>query len=379
MSLPRKHNLEQLKRLRKITKGHDIGDIVKNGEKKKEDKMPNSYWMDNPFDRNIDTYESFVNKNKVKSIKENLDFEDESFIIWENYLSQNEDFVNKNQMNIELIVNDIIEQNKYKDGIDLMKDEFYGLVEDHFNMEFVDESVFNRGKGPGNNDYFSNNFKRVLNTQISPSTLQIGKYVKVGKIQGYIDSVDNDYVYISSIKGDNVKEKIPFKKFLKEIEKEGIITENSGLPSEFWMDDDVETIDDFEDIEVDDFEDIDVDIKRISTPKHPKRITQTPKKPNKYPNDLPGRRINPKYGTEDNPMGVSNENIYNHEFKTVQCDDCGQMVEDTYKAKVAHIYNKHFNKPEMDGVVPSKIDLPYGSWPQGGKKTKELVNKYFPQ
>lgn len=350
MPLPTKHNLEQIKRLRDMTRGKDIGDIVEKGEKKKEGDMPNAYWIDNPLDRVVDTYESFIkNDNKLKM----------------------------------------------EDVKDILK-----------------ESVYNRGKGPGNDDYFMNSFKQILTSQISPSILQIGKYVNVGNIEGYIDSVDNNYVYISSTKGDGVKEKVSFKDFLKKIKLEGKINENSGFPSEYWTtnperygendDPDVETIEIDPETEEDGDdegyqetrEDDDDDEGYQETQKNDddddeddedeEEVEVNPNEEEEEVQVQPGESediggVGVLFGTEDNPRGVIKENIYNNDFKGVVCDDCGEVVEDTYRAKVAHIYNKHFNKPEMDGSVPQKTNFPGAlSWPQGGRETLKLVRKYFP-
>lgn len=423
MSLPRKHNLEQLRKLRKITKGQDIGDIVAKGEKKKEGNMPNAYWIDNPIDRNVDTYENFIKKdNKVqtKAIKESLNLEEDAFIIWENYLIQNEDFINDNSMDYEIIIDDIIKQNEYKEGIEEMRDLFNDIIQNHFDMELVEESVANKGKGPGNDSFFSNSFKQILTTQISPSILQIGKQVKVGKIEGIINSVDNEFVYITPLDGGE-PEKISFKKFMKTLKESGVINEKSGLPSEYWMEygeplpmpeieEDEEVIveplppeevqEEGEEVQIqreeettqpeeDELEDfLDTKIRRIGKPRGPggppRRIrtrpdkSQSPREIPKYPTDPPRRGS--VYGTEDDPMGLRhNENIYTNDFKGVKCDDCGQMVDDTYKAKIAHIYNKHFNKPEMDGQVPVKKYSYDTTWPQGGGEAQKLVWIYFPK
>ena len=91
MALPRKHNLEQMKRLRQLSKG-DIGDVVAKGQKKKESEMANSYWIDNPLDRSIDTYESFIKKDNKQTPKsmmtEELNWDENALIIWENYVHE---------------------------------------------------------------------------------------------------------------------------------------------------------------------------------------------------------------------------------------------------------------------------------------------------
>jgi len=413
MALPRKHNLEQMKRLRQLSKG-DIGDVVAKGQKKKESGMANSYWIDNPLDRTIDTYESFIKKdNKLKPkamMKEELTWEEDALIMWENYLNQNEDFVKKNFMNTDLIIQDIVNNYSHKDGIDKMSEEFEILLDNYLNLELT-ESVHNKGMGPGNTSFYHNNSKQVLTPQLSIDLLQIGKFVKVGKIEGYINSLDEENVYISTIDGVGKIEKVPFKKFLKQIKDDGKINENSGLPSEFWTEEDGDVLvaepevqeeqaqelqreeeeeyevqkeyteeerEEEEEYEVQsefdvDFDDMD-DIRRTK-PRLPK--PPRPRQPSPTERNIVDRPINPIRGTEDNPTGVQ-ENVYTNDYKTVKCDDCGQLVEDTYKGKVGHIYNKHFNKSEMDGAVPQKVDSYDTTWPQGGKQVQKLILTYFP-
>ena len=64
-SLLRDNSKRQMKELNKTIKkaGGDIQDIVRRSEKTKEDKMPNAYYMDNPFDtkrKSIQTWEEFT-------------------------------------------------------------------------------------------------------------------------------------------------------------------------------------------------------------------------------------------------------------------------------------------------------------------------------
>jgi hypothetical protein len=79
-SLPRQSTVDQLKRIRKEIKKHqrmksgpknfidggDIGDKVNNDMKKH--KMSNSIRTDNPIDRHIDSYESFIKHDSKKSL-----------------------------------------------------------------------------------------------------------------------------------------------------------------------------------------------------------------------------------------------------------------------------------------------------------------------
>jgi len=71
-----------------------------------------------------------------------------------------------------------------------------------------------------------------------------------------------------------------------------------------------------------------------------------------------------------------NENIFKNDFKGVKCNFCGQIVDDKYSSKISHIYNKHFNKPSMDGYVPVKTHIG-NNIPQGGIKTYQLIKLYF--
>lgn len=68
MSLMRKSSMNQLKRIRKIVNqsGGDIGDKTNT---KAEMKMPNSLWIDNPADRDIDTIDQHI-KLEVESFSE---------------------------------------------------------------------------------------------------------------------------------------------------------------------------------------------------------------------------------------------------------------------------------------------------------------------
>lgn len=62
--LLRKDTKKRMENLYKTIKksGGDIGEKVRKSEKSKEDKMPNSFYMDNPFgsNRKIDTWENFM-------------------------------------------------------------------------------------------------------------------------------------------------------------------------------------------------------------------------------------------------------------------------------------------------------------------------------
>jgi hypothetical protein len=59
-ALPRESSVKQLKKLRKLTKGIDIGDRVPNLKK----QGANIHYFQNPIDTGIESYEDFEKKNK---------------------------------------------------------------------------------------------------------------------------------------------------------------------------------------------------------------------------------------------------------------------------------------------------------------------------
>jgi len=427
MALPRKHNLEQLKKLRLITKNNDIGDKINHNNK----KYPNGYVIDNPFDRKIDTYESFIKSDNKIKITESTTFEEDALIIWENYYINNFDIINNNHDNIDYIVNDIIEKNQYKENIEFMKDDLYNIISNYMDIEYVSESVYNRGVGPTNNSLFiTPTPKQSLTTSISTDSFNVGKYINVGKIKGFIDSIDNKYLYISE--EGTEKKKVLITDYIKELSKVKTINEKSGLYSEYWDElekpsnkmsnyhREVDVIDNDEMIDNDGYDirydneitdidndydnemtDIDNDyddeitdkdfdnemteldndimtnnIRRFPNPRRysPGRINRKSNDvPNNIPYEMPIRRKSMRYDSDN-----VQENIYINDTKKIMCNDCGQMVMDDYKSKVSHIYNKHFNKPEMDGAVPYKdYTNSLVSWPQGGKQVQKLIRKYF--
>jgi hypothetical protein len=59
-SLPRQHTVDQLKRLRKLTKGTDIGDRISDMNK----EGANIQYIQNPIDTGIESYEDYEKANK---------------------------------------------------------------------------------------------------------------------------------------------------------------------------------------------------------------------------------------------------------------------------------------------------------------------------
>lgn len=137
---------------------------------------------------------------------------------------------------------------------------------------FVKESVENKGKGPGNQDLMpSAPKKQTINRSIpTMDFLRIGKHIKTNKIDGFIDSVQNENIYISDrITGEITKYSL--KEILKEITKPKKI--NEGLEqrinqvqtidtdeNEITHEDQIDNIDDDEDDEVVDIDELDEDV-----------------------------------------------------------------------------------------------------------------------
>ena len=59
-SLPRQHTVDQLKMVRKLSKGTDIGDRISNMNK----QGANIQYIHNPIDSGIESYEDYEKKNK---------------------------------------------------------------------------------------------------------------------------------------------------------------------------------------------------------------------------------------------------------------------------------------------------------------------------
>jgi hypothetical protein len=97
---------------------------------------------------------------------------------------------------------------------------------------FVGESVENRGKGPGNSDLLPNTpFKQKLNrSDQTMDLLRIGKHIFTGKIDGFIESVQNDGIYITDRQSGETRV-YTLKEVLKEISKTKS-QENKNIPIE---------------------------------------------------------------------------------------------------------------------------------------------------
>jgi hypothetical protein len=85
---------------------------------------------------------------------------------------------------------------------------------------FIGESVENKGKGPGNNDLFpSTPFKQTLNRpNQTMDFLRVGKHILTSKIDGFIDSVQNENIFITDRLTGEIK-KYTLKEVLREMTK----------------------------------------------------------------------------------------------------------------------------------------------------------------
>ena len=63
-ALPRKRSVDQLKRLRKLTKGTDIGDKISDMNK----QGANIHYIHNPVDAGIESYEDYMGTAKPHKI-----------------------------------------------------------------------------------------------------------------------------------------------------------------------------------------------------------------------------------------------------------------------------------------------------------------------
>ena len=63
-ALPRKQTVDQWKRLRKLTKGTDIGDKISNMNK----QGANIQYIHNPVDTGIESYEDYISDAKPQKV-----------------------------------------------------------------------------------------------------------------------------------------------------------------------------------------------------------------------------------------------------------------------------------------------------------------------
>lgn len=109
-ALPRKRSVDQLKKLRKLTKGIDIGDRVPDLKK----QGANIHLYQNPIDTGIESYEDFEKKNKKFVPSWNL----------------------KNKLSP---FNESVESDDYSDEIQIIKNVLIDLKDEY---EYIDGEIF---------------------------------------------------------------------------------------------------------------------------------------------------------------------------------------------------------------------------------------------
>jgi len=84
--------------------------------------------------------------------------------------------------------------------------------------KFVKESVENKGKGPGNQDLFNSAPKKQVINRAIPTMdfLRVGKHILTKEIDGFIDSVQNESIFITDRMTGEIK-KYTLKEVLKEL------------------------------------------------------------------------------------------------------------------------------------------------------------------
>jgi hypothetical protein len=169
MALIRKSSLDQLKKLRgEVNKaGGDIADKVAKGSRRKENKMANSIWMDNPVDRQVDT------------INQHIHIENENRVV---------PFSEFKQVNEDVSV--------FTEGPDVDKSP-QDIMRDMNNVKNWSTWV-------------------NLNNTRQNRDISAGKYINVGEIKGYVNRIEGNKIFIETLNGD----KNPIKEYnIKEVFK----------------------------------------------------------------------------------------------------------------------------------------------------------------
>lgn len=112
-ALPRKRSVDQLKKLRKLTKGIDIGDRVPDLKK----QGANIHLYQNPIDTGIESYEDFEKKNKKFVPNWNL----------------------KNKLSPFNESTESVESDDYSDEIQIIKNVLIDLKDEY---EYIDGEIF---------------------------------------------------------------------------------------------------------------------------------------------------------------------------------------------------------------------------------------------
>ena len=218
--------------------------------------------------------------------------------------------------------------------------------------KFIQESVENKWIGPGNNDFFSRvPVKSTYNgSNRTMDFLRIGKHVSTDKIDGFIDSVQNNYIFIVDSKTNEIK-KFTIKEFLKGMPKKKekemespSIQGFKGVPA--WLtkqkiNEDIligETYNSYVDFEK--HLDIEEDEDEIEFDDSPVQDDDYDNIINYNDNKTLSNKL--KYGTEDNPEGIISKI---HNFEDEDEDDISDKFE---FENVNNIYEQENEEDEED-------------------------------
>jgi hypothetical protein len=120
--LPRETSLRQLKMLRKLTKGTDIGDITK--DDRLNHNVPNLQYIGNPIDTGIDSYEDFTEKdNELQTIAFKSKLVNKPIVKENNKEKMENNIISFNEYNksdfIEQKMGDVIDDGIDDEGLDI--------------------------------------------------------------------------------------------------------------------------------------------------------------------------------------------------------------------------------------------------------------------
>jgi hypothetical protein len=172
MPVSRKHNLDQLKRLRKQTRGVDIGDRVS----KAEAGFANCIHMDNPIDRHVDTYEEHATIDIPNPPEKHLE-----------RIKSFEDFEN-NELNEDVSV--------FSPG-EHANDTVQDIVRDLPNIRNWD---YNKNGYTGN---------------VRERDITAGRQINIEGVRGYINHIKGNKVYVDSIDEPGVIKELSIKDAVK--------------------------------------------------------------------------------------------------------------------------------------------------------------------
>lgn len=212
MPLLRKSSKDQLKKIRDIVKknGGDIADKTT----KYDSKLPNLYWLHNPSDTNIDTYEdnyTLGNNTKISKTKMNKhvktfeQYESEQLgmnRIPELYIKQWLDYYN-------LWCDENKTESKFQSLCDIYSDDDILEIFNKSKIYCDEHSIFLDGQEFMKASYV----KEDKNLDI----LRVGKGIDLGDVKGIINRLEGKFVYIETEGGKIVC--VPIGKVLKKLKQ----------------------------------------------------------------------------------------------------------------------------------------------------------------